>query len=346
MSATIETTAPTVPVRAAGGLWDLRPYVIMAVSVAVLSVAVALFAGGFWLSTLTSTLAVSIAAMGVGLLYGRLGLVSLCQYALVGIGGWAALRVHFAFDPPFVVSVLVGGIAAMVVGVVWGLPALRLRGLYLALVTLMLAGAFQIAIVAVGFPDGGEGFLGRVAGTGRVMMERPGYALSDPAYFLFAAVAFALSAALVIAHIRSKAGRSWALIRKDERMAAAAGVRVVRYKLWSFALSGFLAGIAGGLLAGAVGQLDGRSFGASESIMLFVLSVVAGAWGWAGALLAGGLLRAVPSLLSDWGIEGYAAMILFGIAVIHAFSTASEGLAVQIGRIVRRLWSRISKGSH
>ena len=75
----------------------------------------------------------------------------------------------------------------------------------------------------------------------------------------------------------------------------------------------------------------------SESILLFVLSVVAGAWGWAGALVAGGLLRAVPSLLSDWGVDGYVAMILFGIAVIHAFATASDGLAAQIGGGLRGL---------
>ena len=325
------------PASALGALPGLRPYLVMLAVVAALAIPVALFAGGFWLSTLTSTVAISIAAMGAGLLYGRLGLVSLCQYALVGIGGWAALRVHFAFDPPFVVSVMTGGLIAMAVGVVWGLPALRLRGLYLALVTLMLAGTFQIAIVAAGFPDGGDGFLGRVSGTGRVMMERPVYAASDPGYFLFAAACFAAAAALVIAHLRGKPGRSWALIRKDERMAAAAGVWVVPYKLWSFALSGFLAGVAGALLAGSVGQLDGRAFGASESILLFVLSVVAGAWGWAGALLAGGLLRAVPSLLNDWGVNGYAAMILFGIAVIHAFATASDGLAAQIGGALRGL---------
>jgi branched-chain amino acid transport system permease protein len=315
----------------------LRPYLIIVASVALMAGLIAATAGGFWLSTMTSVFALSLASVGVGVLFGRLGLVSLCQYALIGVGGWAALRLQFAFGLPFELCAIGGGLAAMIVGVVWGLPALRLRGLYLALVTLMLAGAFQVVISATGFPDGGAGILGRVAGTGRIMMARPVTALSDTGYFLYVAAAFVVGVILVEMHIRSKAGRAWALIRKDERMAAAAGVPIVRYKLWAFALAGFVAGLAGALLAGSVGQLDGRAFNANESVLLLVLSVVAGTQSWVGALLAGILIRAVPALLNNIGINGFAAMILFGIAVLHAFATSSDGLAATLGGGLRRL---------
>ncbi|MBC7799577.1 MAG: branched-chain amino acid ABC transporter permease [Gemmatimonadaceae bacterium] len=314
-----------------------RPYLTIVGAIALVAGLVAATAGGFWLSTMTSVFALSLATLGVGVLYGRLGLVSLCQYALVGVGGWAALRLQFAFDLPFELAALGGGVAAMAVGMVWGLPALRLRGLYLALVTLMLAGAFQVVISATGFPDGGPGFLGRVAGTGRVMMARPALVENDTAYFLYVAFVFAAGALLVEAHVRNKPGRSWALIRKDERMAAAAGVPIVRYKLWAFALAGFVAGLSGALLAGGVGQLDGRAFSANESVLLFVLSVVGGAYGWFGALVAGLLIRAVPALLNNAGVNGFAAMILFGAAVLHAFATSSTGIAGQIGGLARRL---------
>lgn len=308
----------------------MRPYLVIIGSIAPVAIVVALTAGGFWLSALISVLAVSLAALGAGLLYGHLGLVSLCQYALVGVGGWAALRLQFAFDLPFELAALGGGLAAMAVGVLWGLPALRLRGLYLALVTLMLAGTFQIVISATGFPDGGPGFLGRVEGTGRIMMSRPMIAEGSAGYFLYVAGLFAACAILVEAHLRSRAGRSWALIQKDERMAAAAGVPIVAYKLWAFALAGFVAGVAGALLAGAVGQLDGRAFGAMDSVLLFVLSVVGGAQSWVGAVVAGLLIRAVPALLNTVGVNGFAAMILFGAAVLHAFATSSNGLAATI----------------
>ena len=151
----------------------LKPYLIIIGCIAPIAVLVALTAGGFWLSALTSVLAIALAALGAGLLYGHLGLVSLCQYALVGVGGWAALRLQFAFDLPFELAALGGGLAAMVVGLLWGPPALRLRGLYLALVTLMLAGTFQVVISATGFPDGGPGFLapGFWAGSKRIGLQ-------------------------------------------------------------------------------------------------------------------------------------------------------------------------------
>ena len=121
----------------------LRPYLTIVIAVAAMALIIAVAAGGFWLSTMTSVFAIALASIGIGVLYGRLGLVSLCQYALVGVGGWVALRIQFAFDVPFEIAALGGGVAAMLVGVVWGMPALRLRGLYLALVTLMLAGHFR-----------------------------------------------------------------------------------------------------------------------------------------------------------------------------------------------------------
>jgi branched-chain amino acid transport system permease protein len=321
----------------------LRPHFVIAISISIVAGLIALTAGGFWLSTMISVFAISLATIGAGVLYGRLGLVSLCQYALVGVGGWIALRLQFAFNMPFELAALGGGLVAMLVGVLWGLPALRLRGLYLALVTLMLAGAFQVVISATGFPDGGNGFLGRVAGTGRIMMGRPALATGDTAYLFYVAFIFCLGAILVELHIRSKAGRSWALIRKDERMAAAAGVPIVLYKLWAFALAGFLAGLAGALLAASVGQLDGRAFSANESVLLFALSVVGGAYGWLGALIAGMLIRAVPALLNNFGVNGFAAMIIFGCAVLHAFATSSIGIAGNLREVMSKLPQRTQR---
>ncbi|MGO6899722.1 branched-chain amino acid ABC transporter permease, partial [Rhizobium ruizarguesonis] len=136
-------------------------------TMALFAAVVTCLANSYWLSAATSAVALSLSVAGLAILYGQLGLVSLCQFALVGVGGWVTLRVGHAFHPPFEFSLLAGGIVASVVGLAFGLPALRLRGLYLALVTLMLAGAFQIIISAWGFPDGGSGFLGRADGSGR-----------------------------------------------------------------------------------------------------------------------------------------------------------------------------------
>lgn len=313
------------------------PLLAIPLVIAVLATLVALLANSFWLSAITSAAALALSLAGLGILYGQLGLVSLCQFALVGVGGWTTLRVGHAFHLPFEINLLAGGFAAALVGLAFGIPALRLRGLYLALVTLMLAGGFQIVIGAWGFPDGGEGFLGRANGAGRVMLPRPLLATDAVPYFLYVAAIVALGLMLAQWHKQARPGRAWALIRKGEAVAVASGVNVLGYKAWAFALSGFLAGISGALLAGNVGQLDGRAFTAFESLNLFALAVVGGVYNWYGAVIAGILLRALPALLTDLGIDGYVTIGIFGIALFHALATAPAGIAGQISGLLAKV---------
>ena len=183
---------------------QLRAVIIIAV-VGFFSIVIALTCGGYWLSNFTQAYCMALAVLGCGLLYGQLGLVSLCQWALVGVGGWIALRVYHYIHPPFFVTILSGGIGASLIGMIWGLPALRMRGLYLALVTLMLAGAFQSLVTVISFPVGGPGILGQVGASGndRINMARPVFAASDTAYFLYVAVVTVLCIFLVEAHRRS-----------------------------------------------------------------------------------------------------------------------------------------------
>jgi branched-chain amino acid transport system permease protein len=312
----------------------------MVLFVLVLGAVLPWIANAYWVKTLTSSLALAIAAAGVSLLYGQLGLVSLSQYALLGAGGWVALRVGHGLQWPFEACVLAGGLSAGVFGMLAGLPALRLKGLYLALVTLMLAGGFQVVISATGFPDGGPGWLGRISGSERLMMPRPAIAQEEGAYLTYVAAWLAAMLAVIELHRRTRAGRSWALIRRGEAVAEGAGVNVLLYQTWAFGLAGVCAGVAGALLAGAVGQLDGRAFAASESVMLFALTLIGGAYHWVGALVAGLLLRAVPSLLIDLGVNGYLAMVFFGAALLHALITAPRGLAGQWIAAISRLRAR------
>lgn len=320
-----------------------RSFIVMIAVVLAIGVAVPWFANAYWIKTLTSSLALAVAVAGVALLYGQLGLVSLCQYALLGVGGWVALRLaHLGWA--FELCVLAGGIASCIVGMLAGLPALRLKGLYLALVTLMMAGGVQVVVSATGFPDGGPGWLGRTMGSERLMMPRPAFARSDAAYFSYVAVWLAAVLVLVRAHRHTRAGRAWALIRRGDAAATAAGVNILLYQTWAFGLAGLAAGIGGALLAGGVGQLDGRAFGASESVMLFALGVVGGVQHWLGAIVSGLLLRAVPSLLTDFNVNGFLAMIFFGAALLHALITAPQGIAGQLIDALAALSRRLRRG--
>lgn len=317
-----------------------RQLVAMAGLYLALALAFVALSGGFWRINLTAAYAVMLALMGSSLLFGQLGLVSLCQFALLGVGGWVALRLaHLGL--PFELCLLAAGIVASLVGVLWGLPALRIRGIYLALVTLMLAGAFQTLIGAWNFPSGGTGFLGTDGMTAgnRLLMPRPALAGGDTAYFLYTAVVTLLGLLLIEVHRYSKPGRSWALIRKSPRLAAASGISIARYQAWAFGLAGFLAGVGGGLLAGTYRQLDATAFGASESIILFAATILGGATNWIGTVIGGLLMRLVPLVLDGFGASAAASLGIFGLALMLAITGGPEGLA----GLFDRLFDKVSE---
>jgi branched-chain amino acid transport system permease protein len=292
-----------------------------------------------WLKILISAVIYMLPAAGLALLYARLGLVSLAQVALIGVGGWVTLKMWHGSGLPFEIDMLVGGLAAGLTGILIGLPALRMRGLYFALISLMGAAGFQIFITATQFPNGGPGWLGVTRSTS-VFMTRPFLGQSDQAMFRYVAVVALLGFLLVELNRRRRPGRAWALIRKGEACAVAAGVDVALYKIWAFALSGFLAGIAGALLAATIGVLDARTFPAGDSVLLFALAIVGGAFGWAGQIVTGLLFRAFPAFLNDIGVDGDLAYVIFGAALLHALITAPTGIAGQIGDAFGRLARR------
>lgn len=300
----------------------------------------------YWLNTFTTVACLTLAAGTVALLYGQLGMVSLAQFALAGVGGWVCLRLVHGLGLPFELGLVLGAVIAGLFGLLVGLPALRMRGLYLALLTLMIAAAFQVVVNVIGFPDGGPGFTGKVVNGQRALIERPWLARSDSAYFRYAVMWVAAGLALIEWQRASMPGRAWALIRKSEAAAVAAGVSVVGYKAWAFTLGGALAGLAGGLIAGLNGQLDDTGFPVGQSILLFALTIVGGAYHWVGALFAGLLIRALPALLNDHGVDGNLANAFYGFALLVSLIQGRKGLAGQLADFYKFVRvSRIVEGT-
>ena len=238
------SAAPPRKASLAGQLAANRATLVAVLVAAAAILVVPYFLNALWLRVLISSAIFTIAATGTAVLYARLGLVSLAQVAMVGVGGWVTLRMWHATGLPFEINMLVAAVVAAVIGTVIGLPALRMRGLYLALITLMAAAGFQILVTGTQFPNGGTGILGIAVNS--VFMPRPALGQSDAAMLRYVSV-MALLVFLLVAFIRrARPGRAWALIRKSEACAMAAGVNVAFYKAWGFALAGFVAGIAGG----------------------------------------------------------------------------------------------------
>jgi hypothetical protein len=148
------TSRPSRP-----GAGELVRAVVIVALVAFVLLALPSMLSTYWITVFTAVAIYAVVALGLNLLMGRVGLVSLGQIAVLGLGAWVAAKLLFDTALPFPAVILLSGLITMVLGTIVGLPALRLSGLYLALITLMMAGAITVVLAATDFPNGGPGFL-------------------------------------------------------------------------------------------------------------------------------------------------------------------------------------------
>jgi branched-chain amino acid transport system permease protein len=308
-------------------------------------------AGNAWTKTFTGAAIYAVVAASLGVLYGRVGMISLGQIGILVVATWAGSRLAFATGLPFPVLLILTGLITMVVGVIVGLPALRLSGLYLALITLMFAGAVTVIINKLQFPNGGNGFIGHLSAIDVQSIQgvrRPSGFSSDNAYFRYVVICCALMFGLALLHVSSKPGRAWKAIRQSEPAALAAGVNLTVYKLWAFALASFMVGVAGMLYAAQLVQPSATSFATQDSITLLATAMIGGIYSFWGAVVAGVFIQVVPYLFTAQGFWGWTTdaniiTILFGIGLLQVLLTAPGGLAEQFPKDMRNLGRRLGR---
>jgi len=331
--------------RAALGLGRRDVVDLVAIVVGVIFVLFALpsLLSPYWVVNATIAFIYAAVALGLGLLAGRVGLISLGQGAVLALGGWIGARLLFATSLPYPIAIILAGLMTMVMGTLIGLPALRVSGLYLALVTLMLAGAINVVLTDTNFPNGGKGFLGYndiSVGT-PPSIRRPSIATSDPAFYRYTVIVVLLMFLLAMLHIRGKPGRAWAAIRQSEPAALAAGVNVTVYKMWAFALASFITGVAGALLGSSSHVLYNYQFPTSQSIILFAVALMGGIYTMWGAVVAAFAFQIIPSAFTVWGISNDWATILFGVGALQVLTTAPAGIAHQFPRDMAKLGRKL-----
>jgi ABC-type branched-subunit amino acid transport system permease subunit len=314
----------------------LRPLLVPAAATLVAAIAVPAVANGYWLSVCISAAISVLPVAGCGLLYGRLGILGLFQVAVMGIGTWVALRVSFATSLPFPVIALISGSVAAAIGVIVSLPALRLTMLHFAFLSLMAAGAAEVWFAVKGFPNGGPGFFGvRQALTAPREMPRPSIASSDAGYFRYVVAIVFLMGLLLWLHLRGRPGRSWVMIRQGVPCAQSVGIGVATYTLWAVALSCFITGVGGALFAAQVGTASVDSFRAADSVTIFAIALLGGAYSIPGFVLGGAAAQIIPALVEKLGASGTVAVIIFGAGLLVTLLVAPEGAAGQL-RDLRR----------
>ena len=253
--------------------------ILVVVLVLVALFAVPAYFDNYWVGNFMQMAIFAPLCASAGLLYGRVGLVSLGQVAPYGIGAWVTIRLLFATSLPFIVVVIVAGLIAMGLGVLIGLPALRVSGLYLALVTLMLVAGVELLINEFKFANGGPGFRGVVKNLSDVkQVRRPSFAEGDLAYYRFSVIAAVLLFMLAAWFLAGKPGRAWSSIRQSEAAALSAGINVTQYKLLAFALAAFMAGVSGGVFAGTVQQGMGAQNFSRQAAVFLIAAVIMGGY--------------------------------------------------------------------
>jgi len=278
-----------------------------------------------------SSLTVTCIALSVVVLTGYVGQVSLAQMSLAGIGGFMLGHISTSWGIGFPWSLILAGLCAVPVGLVIGLPALRLRGVNLAVVTL----GFAAAMDAVVFTS--MSFTGSTAGLAIPAPRLPGLNLGITQGKAYPTVIFGVLVLLVVILLgllvarlrRGPAGRMLLAIRSNERAAGSVGINVAQGKLMAFALAAFIAGIGGALTGYTQGELTADSFAAFTSISLLAIVFVAGAGRIAGAVVAGIMFSAAGLFVTFLNIHlnvGKYQAIVAGIALVLTAVQNPDGL--------------------
>jgi branched-chain amino acid transport system permease protein len=274
---------------------------------------------------------------------GFTGLLSLGHAAFVGVGAYAVALAQMYLGLPFWLAIPLAGISAALIGVFFGLPSLRIRGLYLVIAT--LAAQFILNFIFVHWQSVTNGDVGLTVQPATLF----GFALNTETriyYLILFVVVFMTWFGSNV--IRSRVGRAFIAIRERDLTAQVLGVEIVTYKLIAFALGSFYAGIAGGLLAYFNQFVNPEQFGLLLSVFFLSAVIVGGMGSTLGAVLGAAFMTVVPEILREGALLGGDAFgfdmgtiltplreTVFGLLMVTFLILEPRGLA--------RLWTRASK---
>ena len=307
-------------------------YAAIAVA-AVFSIALPLFGSGYQIYLAELILINIVAAIGLNLLTGNCGQISLCHASLMAIGAYTTALLTTRLAVTYALALPAGVVVTTLLGASLGYPARRLSGLYLALVTLGFLEVVSIAIEE--FAD----LTGGVRGLKLAKPELAGLLLKDNAlyFFVLGMTALAICAGWNIQ--RSRYGRAFDAVRQSVIVAQALAIPPGRTKLLAFSIAAAFAGLAGGLFTAVVGFIDPTEFDISASLRDITFIVVGGLGSVAGSVVGAVVLTLLPETLR--GAKEYGDVV-YGVILLGALVLAPKGIVGSLAFLVRR---RDAKGS-
>jgi ABC-type branched-subunit amino acid transport system permease subunit len=322
------------------------PYLTTGISFVVGLIALVLLTGALRAAYITSLTTVCL-AFSVVVLTGFVGQVSLAQLSFAGVSAFILVHISGSLGIGFPFSLILASLAAVPLGLLLGLPALRVRGVNLAVVT--LAAAFTVDALVFNW----TGFTGGLAGLKVPSPTLFGLNLGIANGSTYPTVTFGVLCLLIVCLVgllvarlrRAPAGRMMIAVRSNERAAAAAGINVARTKLLAFGLSSFIAGLGGCLLAYSSQIVSPAAFASLNSVTLLAIVYVAGVGRIAGAVVAGIMLGANGLLVTFLNIHlniGEYQPVVAGVLLTFTAIKQPDGIAASPPPPLVWAWHRIS----
>ncbi len=267
--------------------------------------------GRYYQGILLTLLINIILTVSLNLATGFLGQLTLGHAGFVSVGAYTAALISLRSGLPenvaFPIALISGGVVAAIFGIMIGIPALRLKGDYLAIITLGFGEIIRVVILNVKFTGGASGL------NGIPILTNFPYAYS------FAV----LTVTVMFLLIRSRHGRAIISIREDEIAAESSGINTTYYKLMAFTIAAFFAGIAGALQAHMLFVIDANKFGFNYSVDIMVMVVLGGMGSLTGSIAAAAILTILPEVLR--GLAQYR-MLIYAIMLIVLMLYRPSGL--------------------
>ncbi|NNG41205.1 branched-chain amino acid ABC transporter permease [Flexivirga sp. ID2601S] len=269
----------------------------------------------------------ALAALGLNVVVGQAGLLDLGYVGFFAVGCYVAALwtspdsslVHI----PYLWTLPLAMVVTVFFGIMLGIPTLRLRGDYLAIVTLGFGEIIRILATIIPALKGNSGF--------QNIGHPPGGSKSDPWFspenltpWYWLTVAIIIVIMLLLGNLeRSRVGRAWIAIREDEDAAETMGVPTFKFKLWAFAMGAAIGGLSGAIFAGGIGYVNNQKFDVPTS-MLFLAAVVLGGTGNKfGAVLGGAIVSYIPNRFLSLADQKY---LIFGIILVILMIFRPQGL--------------------
>jgi len=289
----------------------------------------------------------SLAALGLNILTGYCGQLSLGTAAFMAVGAFASFNVVARLPGvPMLLAFVLGGVCAAIVGIAFGLPSLRIRGFYLAAST--LATQFFVVWCLTKIP-----YLTNYSSSGVITAQKIvifGYLFDSPASkYLLVLTIVALMALMAKNMVRSNVGRSWMAVRDMDVAAEVIGFRPMRTKLLAFAVSSFYCGVAGALYAYAyLGTVEPEAYNLDLSFRILFMIIIGGVGSILGSFLGAAFIVLLPvglnilahALSLPTSVASNLELMVFGALIVFFLIAEPHGLARlwQIGKEKLRLW--------